>query len=72
MKKGKKDKEQTPMEKLTGGYERFIKGKGIKTQDGKKFFDTGHYKKAVKPKQRELINNKVEHFPALLKPVAYT
>lgn len=42
-------KKQTPMEKLTAGYEKFIKGKEVK-KDGKASFDKV-VKKAAKPKQ---------------------
>jgi hypothetical protein len=45
----KKDK-QTPMDKLTQGYEKFIKGKELKG-DGKGEFDKV-IKKAANPKQR--------------------
>lgn len=40
----------TPMEKLTQGYERFIKGKEL-SEGGKKNFDKA-IKKATQPKQR--------------------
>lgn len=40
----------TPMEKLTQGYEKFIKGQELK-EGGKKQFDKA-IKKAAKPKQR--------------------
>ena len=42
--------EQTPMDKLTAGYEEFIKGKELK-ENGKKLFDKA-IKKATKIKQR--------------------
>jgi len=41
-------KEKTPMEKLTQGYEAFIKGKKINAK-GKKLFDRA-IKKASKPR----------------------
>jgi hypothetical protein len=47
--KEKKEK-QTPMDKLTQGYEKFIKGQELKA-DGKKLFEKA-IKKASKPKQR--------------------
>jgi hypothetical protein len=43
-------KKQTPMEKLTQGYEKFIKGKE-QNQEGKKVFDKT-LKNATRPKQR--------------------
>jgi hypothetical protein len=43
-------KTQTPMEKLTQGYEKFIKGKKT-NPSGKSDFNKG-LKKAAKPKQR--------------------
>jgi hypothetical protein len=43
-------KTKTPMEKLTEGYEDFIKGREL-NKDGKKRFDKV-LKKATKPKQR--------------------
>jgi hypothetical protein len=43
-------KRQTPMEKLTQGYEKFINGRDQKN-NGKKAFDKT-LKKAMKPKQR--------------------
>lgn len=43
-------KKQTPMDKLTQGYEKFIKGQELK-KDGKTSFDKT-IKKAAKPKQR--------------------
>ncbi len=46
----KQVKQKTPMEKLTQGYEKFIKGKEL-DQEGKKLFDKA-IKKAAKPKQR--------------------
>lgn len=47
----KKEKTILPMEKLTAGYEQFIKGKEL-NQGGKKAFDKT-IKKAAKPtKQR--------------------
>jgi hypothetical protein len=46
----KKKKESTPMEKLTQGYEEFIKDKEL-NKDGKKQFDKV-IKKVAKPKQR--------------------
>lgn len=42
-------KKQTPMEKLTKGYEKFIKGQELK-KNGKKSFNKT-IKKAAKPKQ---------------------
>jgi hypothetical protein len=42
----KSKQEKTPMEKLTAGYEKFIKGKEL-APDGKKQFDKT-IKKAVK------------------------
>jgi hypothetical protein len=45
--KGKK-KEKTPMEKLTEGYEKFIKGKETNSK-GKAIFEKA-IKKAVKPR----------------------
>lgn len=45
-----KSKGQTPMEKLTAGYEQFIKGKQ-QVPGGKKAFDKA-IKKSVKPKER--------------------
>ncbi len=47
MSKPKKDKKPTPMEKLTDGYEGFIKGKETK-DNGKEAFDKA-IKKAIKP-----------------------
>ena len=47
-----KKKKQTPMEKLTQGYEKFIKGKELK-EDGKKQFDKS-IKKATNSKERDL------------------
>lgn len=41
---------QTPMDKLTAGYEQFIKGKQL-VQGGKEAFNKA-IKKAAKPKQR--------------------
>lgn len=41
---------KTPMDKLTQGYEKFIKGKEL-VQGGKEAFNKA-IKKAVKPKQR--------------------
>lgn len=43
-----KKKEPTPMEKLTAGYETFIKGKKV-NNNGKDLFDKA-IKKAVKPR----------------------
>ena len=43
-------KEQTPMEKLTQGYEKFIKGKEV-NPNGKQLFDKA-VKKSSKPKPR--------------------
>lgn len=43
-----KGKKKTPMEKLTQGYEKFIKGKE-QNQEGKTVFDKT-IKKAVKPR----------------------
>lgn len=43
----KKKKEKTPMEKLTVGYEEFIKGKEFNTKGSTVFENT--LKKAVKP-----------------------
>ncbi len=40
----------TPMDKLTQGYEKFIKGKDFK-ENGKELFNKA-IKKATKPKQR--------------------
>lgn len=48
MTKLKKNKKQTPMEKLTKGYEKFIEGKE-QTPGGKKSFDKT-LKKATKPR----------------------
>lgn len=45
-----KKKNQTPMEKLTQGYEKFIKGKEL-NQDGLKGFEKT-LKKAVKIKKQ--------------------
>lgn len=45
-----KAKKQTPMEKLTEGYEKFIKDQELKA-DSKQQFDKV-IKKAAKPKQR--------------------
>ena len=45
-----KRKSITPMEKLTQGYEKFIKGQELKS-NGKSDFDKT-IKKAAKPKQR--------------------
>jgi hypothetical protein len=42
-------KKQTPMEKLTQGYEKFIKGQELKN-NGKTVFEKT-LKKAAKPKQ---------------------
>jgi hypothetical protein len=47
-KKAKKEKKQTPMDKLTEGYEKFIEGKEIDPEGGKKFEKA--LKKAVKPR----------------------
>ena len=44
----KKKKEPTPMEKLTAGYEKFIKGKEVNT-NGRELFNKV-IKKAVTPK----------------------
>ncbi|MEO8172267.1 MAG: hypothetical protein ABI581_04255 [Sediminibacterium sp.] len=44
------DNIQTPMQKLTQGYEKFIKGKETNSK-GKELFDKA-IKKAAKPKQR--------------------
>lgn len=46
-KKGKKDKHQNPMEKLTQGYEKFIEGKEVDPNGAEKFEKA--LKKAVKP-----------------------
>lgn len=43
-------KKQSPMDKLTGGYERFIRSKEIK-ENGKEQFEKA-VKKATKSKQR--------------------
>ena len=49
MAKGKKENKPTPMEKLTEGYEDFIKGK--ETQEGgKDAFEKAIKKAATKPK----------------------
>lgn len=48
----KAKKGKTPMEKLTKGYEEFIKGQELK-KNGKKAFNKT-IKKAAKPKQRGL------------------
>lgn len=48
--KSKKKKEQTPMEKLTRNYEKFMKDKEI-NPDGKELFDKT-LKNAAKPKPR--------------------
>lgn len=48
--KSSKKKALTPMEKLTAGYEQFIKGQEVKS-NGKKAFNKA-IKKAAKPKQR--------------------
>ncbi len=45
-----KKKDQTPMEKLTQGYEKFIKGQEL-NKDGKDQFDKA-LKKAVTPKKQ--------------------
>jgi hypothetical protein len=42
---------QTPMEKLTQGYEKFIKGQGL-NKDGKDQFDKAIKKAATPKKQR--------------------
>ena len=47
-----KNKIQTPMQKLTHGYEKFIKVRELKTE-GKKDFDKA-IKKATKLKERGL------------------
>ena len=44
------NKKQTPMEKLTKGYEKFMEGQELK-KNGKGAFNKA-IKKAVKPKQR--------------------
>ena len=44
-------KKKTPVEKLTQGYEKFIKGKELKKDGGKLFEKT--LKKAANPKQRD-------------------
>jgi hypothetical protein len=44
----KKKKELTPMEKLTAGYEHFVKGKKLNNK-GRKLFDKV-LKKATKPR----------------------
>lgn len=41
-------KKQTPMEKLTAGYEKFIKGKEV-NPEGKELFEKA-IKKAAKPR----------------------
>jgi hypothetical protein len=46
-----KKKEQTPMEKLTQGYDKFIKGREIK-EDGKDQFEKALKKAANTKKQR--------------------
>jgi hypothetical protein len=46
--KAKKDKKQTPMEKLTAGYEKFIEGKEVDPNGAKKFEKA--LKKATKPR----------------------
>lgn len=46
----KNKKTQTPMGKLTAGYEQFIRSKELK-EGGKKLFDNA-IKKAAKPKGR--------------------
>ena len=46
-----KKKEQTPMEKLTQGYEKFIKGKELK-ENGKNQFDMT-IKKAITQKPKK-------------------
>jgi hypothetical protein len=43
-------KKLTPMEKLTAGYEKFIKGKELKENSQENFNKA--IKKAAKPKQR--------------------
>ena len=48
----KKTKDKTPMEKLTEGYEKFIKGKEI-NKNGKSVFNNT-IKKAANPKPRSL------------------
>lgn len=48
----KTKKIMTDMEKLTQGYENFIKGKELKKEGEKIFGNT--LKKAIKPKQRGL------------------
>ena len=48
--KVQKKNELTPMEKLTQGYEKFIKGREL-VQGGKDAFNKA-IKKAAKPKQR--------------------
>jgi len=45
---GKRDKIETPMDKLTAGYEKFIKGKKL-NKSGKASFDKV-IKKASKPR----------------------
>jgi hypothetical protein len=49
---GNAKKKKTPMEKLTAGYEAFMKGKKAK-KTGKSSFNKA-IKKAAKPKQRGL------------------
>ena len=46
--KKKKDGKQTPMEKLTQGYEKFIKGKDADPNGAEKFEKA--LKKAIKPR----------------------
>ena len=46
----KKNKRQTPMEKLTQGYEKFVEGKDLK-KNGKEQFNKA-IMKAAKPKLR--------------------
>ena len=53
MAKGKKEKQPTPMEKLTEGYEDFIKGKEVK-EGGKDAFEKVIKKAVTKPKQHGL------------------
>ena len=45
------NRKQTPMEKLTQGYEKFIKGHELKKNGGNAF--RAAIKKAAKPKQRD-------------------
>lgn len=46
-----KSSNKTPMEKLTQGYEKFIKGKGLSTNGKEKFEKT--LKKAAKSKSKK-------------------